>query len=149
MAAPHRQRPQTIDLEKVRLSRSPTPRFFPPRASSRAGPHTLTCSLAPTAHTPRNTQFRNQRLRVRFAGGREVVGLLRSFDGLLNIVLEETVEYLRDAADANTVTEATRYLGQVVLRGTAITVLGPEDGLKAIANPFGEEEGEAGEGGEQ
>ena len=92
-------------------------------------------------------QFRNQRLRVRFAGGREVVGLLRSFDGLLNIVLEETVEYLRDAADANTVTEATRYLGQVVLRGTAITVLGPEDGLKAIANPFGEEE--AGEGGEQ
>jgi U6 snRNA-associated Sm-like protein LSm7 len=86
---------------------------------------------------------------VRFAGGREVVGLLRSFDGLLNIVLEETVEYLRDAADANTVTEATRYLGQVVLRGTAITVLGPEDGLKAIANPFGEEEGEAGEGGEQ
>jgi U6 snRNA-associated Sm-like protein LSm7 len=78
-----------------------------------------------------------------------VVGLLKSFDGLLNIVLEEAVEYLRDPADANTVTDSTRYLGQVVVRGTAVTVLGPEDGLKAIANPFeqeaeGEEEGGAG-----
>ena len=88
-------------------------------------------------------QFRGQRLRVKFAGGREVVGVLRSFDGLLNIVLEETVEYLRDPADANTVTDATRFLGQVVVRGTAITVLGPEDGLTAISNPF-EQEGEEG-----
>jgi U6 snRNA-associated Sm-like protein LSm7 len=87
-------------------------------------------------------QFKNQRLRVKFAGGREVVGILRSFDGLLNLVLEEAVEYLRDAADPNTVTDATRQLGQVVVRGTAITVLGPEDGLVAIANPFEGLEGE-------
>ena len=73
--------------------------------------------------------------------------MLKSFDGLLNIVLEEALEYLRDAADASTVTEATRFLGQVVVRGTAITVLGPEDGLKSIANPFEGPEGEEGEGG--
>ena len=100
-------------------------------------------TLHPVHSNNTTPQFRGQRLRIKFAGGREVVGLLRSFDGLLNIVLEETVEYLRDPADANTVTDATRFLGQVVVRGTAITVLGPEDGLTAISNPF-EQEGEEG-----
>ena len=67
--------------------------------------------------------------------------MLKSFDGLQNIVLDDAVEYLRDPADANTVTEATRYLGLLVVRGTATTILGPEDGLHSIANPcLGEEE---------
>jgi hypothetical protein len=57
---------------------------------------------------------------------------LRSFDGLLNIVLDDALEYLRDPSDFNTVTDATRFLGQVVVRGTAVTVLGPEDG----SSPF-------------
>ncbi len=67
---------------------------------------------------------------------------MRSFDGLLNIVLDDALEYLRDPSDFNTVTDATRFLGQVVVRGTAVTVLGPEDGLKSISNPFLEEEGQ-------
>ena len=75
-------------------------------------------------------------MRVKFAGGREVVGVLKSFDGLQNIVLDDTVEYLRDPADSNMVTETTRYLGLLVVRGTATTILGPEDGLQSIANPF-------------
>lgn len=87
-------------------------------------------------------QYKEQRLRVKFAGGREVVGVLKSFDGLQNIVLDDAVEYIRDPADPNTVTEATRYLGLLVVRGTATTILGPEDGLKAIANPFLDDEPE-------
>ena len=68
--------------------------------------------------------------------------MLKSFDGLQNIVLDDAVEYLRDPADANTLTEATRYLGLLVVRGTATTILGPEDGLQSIANPFLDLEGE-------
>jgi U6 snRNA-associated Sm-like protein LSm7 len=71
-----------------------------------------------------------------------VVGVLKSFDGLQNIVLDDAVEYLRDPADSSTITEATRYLGLLVVRGTATTILGPEDGLKSIANPFLEDEAE-------
>ncbi len=110
----------------------------------------LTPPPSPALRTPPlSLQYKEQRLRVKFAGGREVVGVLKSFDGLQNIVLDDAVEYMRDPADSNTVTETSRYLGLLVVRGTATTILGPEDGLKAIANPFleGEEEPEAAAGG--
>ena len=35
------------------------------------------------------------RVRVQFQGGREVDGILRGFDKLDNLVLEDAVEYLR------------------------------------------------------
>lgn len=77
-----------------------------------------------------------------------MVGILKSFDGLQNIVLDEAMEYLRDPTDALTLTDTTRYLGLVVVRGTAISIVGPEDGFTAISNPFAEEEGgEEGEAG--
>ena len=63
----------------------------------------------------------NARVRVKFAGGREMVGVLKGYDQLLNVVLDETVEYLRDAADATRVTETTRGLGLIVCRGPNIT----------------------------
>jgi small nuclear ribonucleoprotein (snRNP)-like protein len=63
----------------------------------------------------------NARVRVKFAGGREMVGVLKGYDQLLNVVLDETVEYLRDAADATRVTDTTRGLGLVVCRGPNIT----------------------------
>ena len=37
----------------------------------------------------------NARVRVRFAGGRELVGVLKGYDQLVNLVLDEAVEYLR------------------------------------------------------
>ena len=39
----------------------------------------------------------NKRVRVKFHGGREVVGVLKGFDPLVNLVLDETVEFLRGA----------------------------------------------------
>jgi len=40
-------------------------------------------------------KYIDKRLRIKFAGGREVVGVLKGFDQLVNIVLDDTVEYLR------------------------------------------------------
>ena len=34
-------------------------------------------------------------IRVKFSGGREASGILKGFDQLLNLVLDNTVEYLR------------------------------------------------------
>ena len=41
-----------------------------------------------------------------------------------------------DPDDPLRLTEATRSLGLVVLRGTAVMVVAPTDGTEEIANPF-------------
>ena len=41
------------------------------------------------------SKLSNQRVRVRFQGGREVDGILKGYDKLDNLVLDECVEYLR------------------------------------------------------
>ena len=85
----------------------------------------------------------DKRLRVRFVGGREVVGTLKGFDGLVNVVLDDTTEELPAPAGAPAgAAPPTRYLGLVVCRGPNVLVLGPDEGLREIANPFGGEEGE-------
>ncbi len=40
-------------------------------------------------------KYAEQRVRVKFAGGREVDGLLKGFDKLDNLVLDDCIEYLR------------------------------------------------------
>ena len=40
-------------------------------------------------------KYMDQRVRVRFQGGREVDGILKGFDKLDNVVLDECIEYLR------------------------------------------------------
>ena len=39
--------------------------------------------------------YMDQKVRVKFSGGREVAGVLRGWDPLINIVLDECVESLR------------------------------------------------------
>jgi U6 snRNA-associated Sm-like protein LSm7 len=41
------------------------------------------------------TKYLDQKVRVRLQGGREVEGILHGFDKLDNLVLDETIEYLR------------------------------------------------------
>lgn len=77
-----------------------------------------------------------------------VTGVLKGFDQLLNLVLDDVVEQLQTgtysliicfgrsshpSADGE---PATRSLGLVVLRGPTITLLSPVDGFEEIANPF-------------
>ena len=40
-------------------------------------------------------KYCDQRVRVRFQGGREVDGVLKGYDKLDNLVLEDAIEYLR------------------------------------------------------
>ncbi|KIP03462.1 hypothetical protein PHLGIDRAFT_110821 [Phlebiopsis gigantea 11061_1 CR5-6] len=68
------------------------------------------------------SKYVNERIRVKFTGGREVTGVLKGFDQLLNLVLDDV--------------PTSRPLGLVVLRGPTITLLSPVDGFEEIANPF-------------
>ncbi|RSH84704.1 Sm-like protein lsm7 [Apiotrichum porosum] len=70
-------------------------------------------------------------IRVKFAGGREVTGVLKGYDQLMNLVMDEVVEsYENDALPS-------RNLGLVVLRGPNVVLISPTDGSAEIENPFG------------
>eukprot|EP01082_Thalassiosira_pseudonana_P009543 g8577.t1 g8577 contig3:418846-419655(+) len=82
-------------------------------------------------------------VRVKCLGGRELRGALRGYDELVNLVLDDCEEFMRDPEDPETITNQTRKLGLVVIRGTQVSLVSPEEGTEEIANPFlggGEEE---------
>ncbi|KAF8403849.1 hypothetical protein HHK36_011955 [Tetracentron sinense] len=65
-----------------------------------------------------------------------VTGTLKGYDQLLNLVLDEAIEFLRDPDDPLKTTDQTRRLGLIVCRGTAVMLVAPTDGTDEIANPF-------------
>lgn len=83
-----------------------------------------------------------QEVRVKFMGGREVTGVLKGHDKLLNLVLDDTKEYLKDPEDPYKLLDKTRPLGLTVCRGTTVMLISPVDGYEEIANPFVQEEAE-------
>lgn len=85
------------------------------------------------------SKFLEKSVRIKFAGGRECSGILKGYDQLLNVVLDNCIEYLRDPDDPYKLTEDTRHLGLVVCRGTAVVLVCPLDGMEAIPNPFVQE----------
>ncbi|KAH7882222.1 U6 snRNA-associated Sm-like protein LSm7 [Phlebopus sp. FC_14] len=76
------------------------------------------------------SKYANEKIRVKFTGGREVTGILKGYDQLLNLVLDEVEEENNEAEPQK------RTLGLVVLRGPTITLLSPVDGSEEISNPF-------------
>uniref|UniRef100_A0A915E5N4 Sm domain-containing protein n=1 Tax=Ditylenchus dipsaci TaxID=166011 RepID=A0A915E5N4_9BILA len=76
------------------------------------------------------------RRKERICGGREATGVLKGYDALLNLVLDNATEFLRDPEDPQKMTDEKRSLGLIVARGTAITVVAPNEGIESIANPF-------------
>ncbi|KAF8901569.1 hypothetical protein CPB85DRAFT_126191 [Mucidula mucida] len=76
------------------------------------------------------SKYVNERIRVKFTGGREVTGTLKGYDQLLNLVLDEVEEEILEPQIHK------RTLGLVVLRGPTITLLSPVDGSEEIENPF-------------
>ena len=62
--------------------------------------------------------------------------MLKGYDTLANLVLDETQETLRDPEDPFVLTDQTRDLGLVVLKGTSIILVSLVDGTEEIANPF-------------
>eukprot|EP00548_Thalassiothrix_antarctica_P002761 CAMPEP_0194134636 /NCGR_PEP_ID=MMETSP0152-20130528/4709_1 /TAXON_ID=1049557 /ORGANISM="Thalassiothrix antarctica, Strain L6-D1" /LENGTH=104 /DNA_ID=CAMNT_0038830463 /DNA_START=35 /DNA_END=349 /DNA_ORIENTATION=- len=81
----------------------------------------------------------NTTVRVKCAGGRELVGVLKGYDELVNLVLDESIEFLRDPKNMECVSEKFRKLGLVVVRGTQVSLVSPEEGAEEIANPFMEQ----------
>ncbi|KAL1592229.1 U6 snRNP-associated protein Lsm7 [Paraconiothyrium brasiliense] len=78
----------------------------------------------------------DKELTVKFSGGREVIGTLKGYDQLMNLVLDEVKEAVIDE-EGNT---RYRKLGLIVARGTLLVVISPLDGSEEIANPFIQEE---------
>lgn len=83
-------------------------------------------------------KYMDQKVRIKFQGGREIDGVLKGFDKLDNLVLDECIEFIRDVNDPTRVTDETRVLGLVVCRGTQICLLSPSNEMEEIANPFTE-----------
>ncbi|KAJ7982188.1 Small nuclear ribonucleoprotein family protein [Quillaja saponaria] len=81
-------------------------------------------------------KFVDKGVQVKLTGGRQVTGTLKGYDQLLNLVLDEAVEFLRDPDDPLKTTDQTRHLGLIVCRGTAVMLVSPTDGTDEIANPF-------------
>lgn len=82
------------------------------------------------------SKYLEKNIRVKFAGGREAAGILKGYDPLLNLVLDNTIEFLRDSDESYKVAEDTRNLGLVVCRGTSVVLICPQDGMESIQNPF-------------
>ena len=45
------------------------------------------------------SSYVDQKVRVKFVGGREVVGILKGADPVCNLVLDDTIEFYRDKDD--------------------------------------------------
>ncbi|PGH28291.1 hypothetical protein AJ80_00182 [Polytolypa hystricis UAMH7299] len=84
------------------------------------------------------TKYMDKEVHVKFNGGREISGILKGYDQLMNLVLDDVKEVMRDD-EGN---KATRSLGLVVARGTLLVLISPADGSEEITNPFLQEEAE-------
>ena len=87
------------------------------------------------------SKWMDKAVRVKFSGGREVVGVLRGYDPLVNLVLDDTEEFIRDPEDPYKLTDKQRKLGLVVCRGPTVTLICPMEGTEQIENPFLQQEG--------
>uniref|UniRef100_L2FBB8 U6 snrna-associated protein n=1 Tax=Colletotrichum fructicola (strain Nara gc5) TaxID=1213859 RepID=L2FBB8_COLFN len=80
------------------------------------------------------SKYMDKQITVKFNGG--LTGTLKGYDALMNLVLDEVQEVMRDE-EGN---ETTRPLGLVVARGTLLVLVSPVDGSESIANPFAQPE---------
>ena len=85
----------------------------------------------------------DKKIYVKFAGGREIIGVLKGYDSTVNLVLDDCIEFLRDEKDFQerrvdkNGKDVSRYLGIVVVRGTNIIFVAPVDGMEIMSqNPF-------------
>mmetsp|Transcript_460 Transcript_460/g.556 ORF Transcript_460/g.556 Transcript_460/m.556 type:complete len:139 (-) Transcript_460:165-581(-) len=88
------------------------------------------------------SKYLDASVHVKCVGGRELVGILRGYDELINLVLDDTDEFMMRGpgqGDGGADTEK-RKLGLVVVRGTQVSLVSPNEGREEIANPFLEED---------
>ncbi|WFD16705.1 U6 snRNP-associated protein Lsm7 [Malassezia arunalokei] len=77
-------------------------------------------------------KYVDKQIRVKFMGNREaVVGTLKGYDQLMNLVMDDVEELLHDPSSGS-VTGERRTLGLAVLRGTNLMLISPVDGFDII-----------------
>ncbi|KAI9814261.1 MAG: Sm-like protein lsm7 [Pycnora praestabilis] len=107
------------------------------RGGARGGGHTGQQQERPKKENILDlTKYMDKEINVKFNGGREVVGTLKGYDQLMNLVLDDVKELMRDD-EGN---ESSRSLGLMVARGTLLVLISPVDGSEEIANPFVQQE---------
>jgi len=67
------------------------------------------------AHPPELKKLMDKRLAMKLNGGRQINGILRGFDPFMNIVLDDTMEDIKDGTKNN--------IGMVVIRGNSIIMM--------------------------
>ncbi|KAL5172710.1 Sm-like protein LSM7 [Glycine soja] len=59
-------------------------------------------------------KFGDKGVQVKLTSGRQVTGTLKGYDQLLNLILDEVVDFLKDPDDPLKTTDQTRNLGLIV-----------------------------------
>jgi len=78
------------------------------------------------------SRYVGTKVRVTFTGGRQVTGILKGFDQLLNLVLDQVDE------EPSEFQQRPRQLGLAVIRGPTVTLISPAEGFEEIDDPFAE-----------
>ncbi|KAH6572117.1 hypothetical protein BASA50_001108 [Batrachochytrium salamandrivorans] len=81
-------------------------------------------------------KYSNKKIIVQFQGGRQVAGILKGYDPLSNLVLDDAEEYIRDLSDPTILTKETRKIGLVVTRAPPMILISPFDGTEETEDPF-------------
>jgi len=67
------------------------------------------------AHPPELKRYLDKKLQLKLNANRQVAGVLRGFDPFMNLVLDETVEKIKDGIVNN--------IGMVVIRGDSVLTI--------------------------
>ncbi|CCD23479.1 Sm-like protein LSM7 NDAI_0B04440 [Naumovozyma dairenensis CBS 421] len=81
------------------------------------------------------SKYKDSKVRVKLMGGKIVTGILKGYDQLMNLVLDETIDYLKNPDDeigTASLKNKSRSLGLTVVRGPLLVSLSPIDGSEVI-----------------
>ncbi|XP_025410573.1 probable small nuclear ribonucleoprotein G [Sipha flava] len=67
------------------------------------------------AHPPELKRYLDKKLQLKLNANRQVSGVLRGFDPFMNLVLDETVERIKDGV--------VNSIGMVVIRGDSVLTI--------------------------
>lgn len=77
-------------------------------------------------------EWQNKRVVVKFMGGREIEGVMLSWDKTMNMVLNGCLEVL----EVHDKEVFPRELGLVIVKGTQVHSISLKDGYEIIDNPY-------------
>merc|ERR1711907_793213 len=79
----------------------------------------------------------NKNIRVKFFGGKEIHGILKGYDHLMNLVIDYSEEYqLENIKNTYDNLDSKRKLGLIIIRGNAFMMLAPANQFHETINPF-------------